>query len=107
VFTEEALARTYSHPSYADPYEVVEDYRRVAEYRLSHPDAGSTAVARALELPRSRVRPWLDGSAPDPVHAVQDAQRNGWLDAPQQSELCGNHRMAIKQLPSLKQKSEK
>lgn len=81
MFTEESLARTYDPVSYADAYDLVEDYQRVAEYRLSHPDAGSTAIARALELPRSRIRPWLDGSTPDPVRAIQQARDEGWLEA--------------------------
>lgn len=81
MFTEHDLARTYSPPSYEDAYDVVRDYQRVAEYRLSHPDAGSTAIARALDLPRSRIRPWLDGAIPDPVRAIQRARDNGWVDA--------------------------
>lgn len=74
-----ALARTYSHPSYADPWECVEDYQRVLEYTGARPDAGSTAVASALDLPRSRIRPWMDGTRPDCVRAIQIAESRGWL----------------------------
>jgi len=77
--TPEALARTYHSHSYADPWNAVEDYNRVMEYQGRHPNKGSCAVANALDLPRSRVRPWLDGSKPDPVRAIQIADRHGWL----------------------------
>jgi hypothetical protein len=50
------------------------------DYSQAHPNAGSQAVATALELPRSRLRPWLDGAKPDPVHAVDTADTNDWLD---------------------------
>lgn len=77
VFTDEQkIARTYSHPSVADTYDIVEQYRAAIQYG---PDASSTAVARDLEIPRGRVRPWLDGSKPDSVHAVETAKKLGWL----------------------------
>jgi hypothetical protein len=74
-----ALARTYGGDR--DGWERVQEYQRVTEYAAAHPEAGSTAVASALELPRSRIHPWLDGSKPDPAHAVATAERHGWLDA--------------------------
>lgn len=74
------LARTYAHPAYADPWEAVEDFRAVQTYAEGHPSAGSTAVARRFELPRSRVRPWLEGSRPDCVRGLQTAEAHGWVD---------------------------
>jgi hypothetical protein len=74
-----ALARTYGTDR--DGWERVEEYQRVLEWRGEHPNLGSSAAASALELPRSRIRPWFDGSKPDPVHAVDTAERHGWLDA--------------------------
>ena len=56
------------------------DHRRVLEYAAEHPNAGRVRVGNALELPPSRIRSWLDGSAPDPVHAVNTASDYGWLD---------------------------
>jgi len=79
LVTPEALARTYNAQSYADPWDAVEDYNRVMEYSGQHPNKGSCAVATALDLPRSRVRPWLDDARPDPVRAVQVADRHDWL----------------------------
>ncbi|MFB6119062.1 hypothetical protein [Halosegnis sp.] len=78
---ERALAETYSTRSSASVWELVEQYRQVQEYVADHPNAGSTAVARALELPRSRVRPWPDDGMPDAVRAIETAARKGWLDA--------------------------
>ncbi len=73
----DAVARTYSHPSYDDP---VEDYRRVLEYAAENPTSGSQAIATALDLPRGRIRPWLeDGAMPDAARAIQVADTSGWF----------------------------
>jgi len=78
--TAEALARTYQSQSYEDPWSAVEQYQRVMEYAASNQDAGSSAVASVLDLPRSRIRPWLEDDArPDCVRAVHTAEANDWL----------------------------
>ncbi|MEF8863973.1 MAG: hypothetical protein V5A40_19830, partial [Haloarculaceae archaeon] len=64
-----------------DGWERVEEYQRVLEWRGKYPNKGSSAAASALDLPRSRIRPWFEGSKPDPVHAVDTAEQHGWLDA--------------------------
>lgn len=73
------LARTYNSQSYEDAWEAVEDYQRVLEYTGRHPNKGSSAVASALELPRGRVHPWMEGSRPAPVRAIQIAEERDWL----------------------------
>ncbi|TYL37239.1 hypothetical protein CV102_18160 [Natronococcus pandeyae] len=73
------LARTYSSQAYEDPWEIVEDYQRVLEYTGRQPNAGSQRVASKLNLPRSRIRPWMDGSIPHPVRAIQTAETRDWL----------------------------
>lgn len=78
--TPSDLARTYAPPAYSDPWDLITDYQRVIEYTGAHPNKGSTAVANALDLPRSRIRPWLDGSIPDAVRGIQFAERKGWLN---------------------------
>ncbi|GAA0277501.1 hypothetical protein [Halobacterium noricense] len=77
--TPHALARTYNTPSYDDPWAAVEDYQRVLEYTAAHPDLGSSAVSSRLDLPRSRLRAWMNGSRPDAVRGIQTAEANGWL----------------------------
>lgn len=74
------LARTYAHPAYADPWEAAVDYQTVRDYAAGNPDAGSSAIASHFDLPRGRVRPWLDGSRPDCVHGLETAERLGWVD---------------------------
>jgi hypothetical protein len=75
-----ALARTYNHPSYEDPWGIVEDYKRVQQYHAEHPGDGSHVVAQALELPRSRIRPWLDDDAmPDPMRAIVTCHTRRWF----------------------------
>lgn len=77
--TEQPLARTYQS-SYDDAYDAVLDYRRVQSYRQSHPDAGNYRVSNALELPRGRVRGWMDGAKPDALSAIERAEELGWFD---------------------------
>lgn len=76
-----ALARTYNPPSYPDPADQLADYDRVMEFTSKHPDYGRTRVGKALELPPSRVRGWINGGKPDSVHAVETARDHGWLTA--------------------------
>lgn len=78
--TARSLARTYSDRVYPDPWEKVEDYQRVQTYMAEHPDAGRTAVGRALDLPSGRVRGWINGGQPDPVRGINTANGYGWID---------------------------
>ncbi len=43
------------------------------DYSSRHPDKGSEAIASALDVPRSRIRPWLDGGQHDAVRATDVA----------------------------------
>jgi len=79
LITPQDLAQTYKSQSYEDAWQSVEDYQRVLEYTGQHPNKGSSAVASALDLPRGRVHPWMNGSRPAPVRAIQIAEENGWL----------------------------
>lgn len=72
------LARTYNTPAYDDPWQSVEDYQRVLEYTAENPSLGSSAVSSRLDLPRGRIRPWMNGSCPDVVHAIQTAEAKNW-----------------------------
>jgi hypothetical protein len=77
---ERQLARTYT--TFGDGWERVEQYRRVKAYQLEHPDEGYWATGKALDLNPNRIRQWVkDGAQPDPVHAIETADRHGWLDA--------------------------
>lgn len=78
----EAFARTYDPPGDIDPWDLVNQYNRVMEYSAQHPTAGSTAIANALEIPRGRLRGWIDEekrSRPDCVRGLHIAQRKGWV----------------------------
>jgi len=79
VPTPQEFAQTYNTPSYGDPWDCVEDYHRVINYTANHPNKGSSAVSSALDLPRSRIRPWMNGSRPDVVRGIQAAESRGWL----------------------------
>lgn len=81
-----ALADTYRGGYAPDPWERVTEYQRVLEYTAEHPNKGSSAVASALELPRGRIRPWMDGARPDPVCAIQTAEEHGSAGSTSRSE---------------------
>ena len=74
------LVATYSPLNWEDPWDAVEAYRAYQRYRAENTETGRTAAGRALEQPPSRIREWDNGSVPDPVRAVQVADRKGWLD---------------------------
>ncbi|ELY90885.1 hypothetical protein [Natrialba taiwanensis] len=78
--TARDLARTYDGGAYENAWEAVEQYREATRYANTH-DAGSGATASALDLPRGRLRTWIDdGGAPDVVHGIDTAREYGWLE---------------------------
>lgn len=81
-----ALVRTYDHPAYADPWQAVEDYQRVRAFQAAHPDMGSAAAASRLDLPRGRIRRWMEGSRPDCLRGLQAAADRGWVDVDPRSD---------------------
>ncbi|WP_336135550.1 hypothetical protein [Natronomonas amylolytica] len=76
---KKALVRTYDPPGYADPWDCVQDYERVQRAAAEHPNKGSQALSSVVELPRSRIRPWLDGAQPDCYRGLQTALNRGWI----------------------------
>jgi len=79
---ESELISTYSPIGELSAEELVQQYRQVIEYCADHPNAKSTAVSSALNLPRSRIRAWVDhNGAPDAARAVDEAHWLGWLGA--------------------------
>ncbi|WP_226004102.1 hypothetical protein [Natrinema salinisoli] len=82
IIDERDVARTYNGGAYEDPWTAVLDYQTVMRYASEHSNKGSSAIASTLEIPRGRIRPWLDsGSKPDPVRGIERARNLGWLDA--------------------------
>lgn len=72
---------TYRTSSEVSVHELVSQYHRVERYTAAHPDHGSQAVATALGLPRSRIRPWIEDDAmPDALRGWQTVTKNGWDD---------------------------
>ncbi|WP_321576059.1 hypothetical protein [Halosolutus gelatinilyticus] len=77
---EEALARTFDGGYYPDAWQAVEQYRRAIDYARTN-DCKSSATASALDLPRGRLRTWIDdGGAPDAARAIETAHNRGWFD---------------------------
>ncbi|CAI50771.1 uncharacterized protein NP_5360A [Natronomonas pharaonis DSM 2160] len=74
------LVDTYDNPSYEDPWDAVEDYEHVQRYTAAHPQQGSQAVSTATDLPRGRIRSWVDSDGmPDCYRGLQTALTNGWI----------------------------
>lgn len=79
--TESDLIGTYNPVNDVVPHEAVAQYRRVMEYTHKHSDKGSSAVSTAVELPRGRIRSWVDSdSKPDVVRAIETGDSLGWTD---------------------------
>jgi hypothetical protein len=74
-----ALVRTYNTPAYADPWDCVQDFERVQRKAAENPNKGSAALASVVDLPRGRIRPWLDGARPDCYRGLQTALERGWI----------------------------
>jgi hypothetical protein len=74
-----ALVRTYNPPAYADPWDCVEDFERVQQEAAKHPNKGSAALASVVDLPRGRIRPWMEGARPDCYRGLQVALEHDWL----------------------------
>ncbi len=73
-----AFVTTYDPRSKSSPQTLRERYQRVSSHTADHPDKGSTAVASALGLPRSQIRPWVDSdSRPDCVHGIETLTERG------------------------------
>ena len=75
-----AFARTYNHPTYDDPHDAMQDYERVQKKAAAHPNKGSSALSSIVELPRGRIRSWIDGDGmPDCYRGLQVVQSNNWI----------------------------
>ncbi|RQG87042.1 hypothetical protein EA462_15490 [Natrarchaeobius halalkaliphilus] len=80
VLNEKTLAATYDGGYHENSWEVVKQYRKAIKYASKH-NAGSSATASALEIPRGRLRTWIDGDGkPDPVRGIETARDYGWLE---------------------------
>jgi len=78
--TERDLAATFDGGAHRDAYEIVDQYRQATRYASKH-NVKSGATASALDLPRGRLRTWIDdGGAPDSVNCIETARSNGWLN---------------------------
>ena len=84
------FVRTYDPRAYADPWECLEDYQRTIELAAEQPNLGSAALATRLELPRSRIRPWVreeSPARPDCVRGQQIAEEKGWVSVDPDSSI--------------------
>lgn len=86
IVSSKDLARTYNSRAYGDSWEFVEDYWRVMDYATRRPELGSQALTSRLDLPRSRICPWVrdpDGdqppARPDAVRGIQTAESHSWI----------------------------
>ncbi|WP_121822043.1 homing endonuclease associated repeat-containing protein [Halostella salina] len=78
------FVETYSPPTDVGPDELVSQYELAIETsnrrQTDNKPAGSQAVASELNLPRNRLREWVDGdSVPDAKRGVDRARERGWI----------------------------
>jgi len=78
--TERELANTYASRSYETDYQRVLLYRKPQRAKTRYPEKGSQALSTKLDVDRNAIREWVDGDTiPNPVRAIQIADRRGWL----------------------------
>jgi hypothetical protein len=75
-----AFVETYESQQYADPWDAIEQYETVLDAVGKHPERKSAAISSIVDLPRERIRPWVDGDGmPDQYRGLQTLQDRGWL----------------------------
>lgn len=78
--TKKAVVRTYNSLSYADPLDAVQDYERVQAAAVKHPNKGSAALRSIVNLPRFRIRSWVDSDGvPDCYRGLQTTLAHHWI----------------------------
>lgn len=85
----EAFVCTYDPPNDLDPWTLLDQYRRTIEFAASNPDLGDAAISTRLEIPRSRLRGWLDDESParpDCVRGLERADDRGWIRVSPESD---------------------
>lgn len=75
--TDDPQVRQAVADTYGTGHEAVQQYERVQSYAAMYPDKGSAAVPTAPELPRSRIRPCMNGGKPDAVRAFDTLADHG------------------------------
>jgi hypothetical protein len=80
VARKSQFINTYDPPSYEDSTDLVRDYERVQKKAAAHPNKGSGALSSMVDLPRERIRTWVDSDGmPDCYRGLQTALSNGWI----------------------------
>lgn len=82
ILSERDFARTYAPPSHDDAWALVEEYERVQEANAAHPSKKSAALSSIVDLPRSRIRTWIERDGkPDVVRGLQFGREREWFSA--------------------------
>lgn len=83
-----AFVQMYSSRGFADPWDIIDAYETVLQATAKHPQKGSAAISRIVDLPRSTIRRWVDDDAvPYPYQGLQTAVSHGWLDLTEDGEM--------------------
>jgi hypothetical protein len=87
ILTPPELARRYSPSTFDDGWEAVDQYLLVVEWSEINPGASWWDAAKALDLPKTRVRRWYSGEKPLVVKQIEKADDYGWFEATWESEI--------------------
>lgn len=83
-----AFISTYNSRGFETAWDIIEAYEKVLEATGEHPQKGSAAISRIVDLPRSTIRRWVDDNAvPYPYQGLQTAMNHGWLDLTANGEM--------------------
>lgn len=75
-----AFVQTYETQQYKESWDAVEQYETVLDATAKHPQKGSAAISSIVDLPRERIRSWVDGDGmPDQYRGLQRVLERGWL----------------------------
>ncbi|WP_135536352.1 hypothetical protein [Halostella pelagica] len=86
IISPKDFVETYSPNTDVGPWELLQQYYQAtkasAELRGGNGGrAGSQRIATHLDLPRARLRAWIDdGGKPDPQHGLERAHAGGWIE---------------------------
>lgn len=75
-----AFVNTYEAQQYVDPWEAIKQYETVLDAKGKHPEKGSAAISSIVDLPRERIRSWVDSDGmPDQYRGLQRLIERDWL----------------------------
>lgn len=79
---QRAVAATYNPQNYRSSWAPIRQYAATLNAMGIHPEKGSSAISTIVDLPRERIRSWVDDNGkPQQVHALNRLGEREWYPA--------------------------